>query len=172
MDWVPNGHALEPPFVGFAPLLDMCHQLVFLHVLVCLTVQLEVGLELCVVAAQLALVRVPHHRLPLVLREASLHVHVEAQHVQIICSELVAHSTLEELQRRVIRLRETFTQVHELLRHQLSTTQPHVQRDLATHCMKKKGEGEVRKAEFLPEDKHRAEHKLLPSATCVPTNTQ
>lgn len=98
MDWVPYGHALEPPLVGFAPLLDVCHQLEFLHVLVRLAVQLEVGLELRVVAAQLALVRVPHHRLPLVLGEAALHVHVQAQHVQIICGELVAHGALEELQ--------------------------------------------------------------------------
>lgn len=172
MDWVPNGHALEPPLVGFAPLLDMCHQLVFLHMLVRLTMELEVGLELGVVAAQLALVRVPHHRLPLVLREASLHVHVEAQHVQIICSELVAHSALEELQRRVIRLCETFTQVHELLRHQLSTTQPHVQGDLATHCTKKKGKKSSERLNFLPENIHRGEHKLLPRANCVPTNTQ
>lgn len=112
MDRIPNGHTLQPPLVGLATLLDMCHQLVFLHVLVRLTVELKVCLELSVVAAQLALVRVPHHCLPLVFGKAALHVHVEAQHVQIICGELVAHSTLEELQRRVICLRETLTQVH------------------------------------------------------------
>lgn len=52
-------YALEPPLVGLATLLDVGHQLVLLHVLVRLAVQLEVCLELGVVALELALVRVP-----------------------------------------------------------------------------------------------------------------
>lgn len=112
---VADGHTLEPPLVGLAALLDVGHQLVLLHVLVCLAVQLEVGLELGVVAAELALVRVPHHRLPLVLRQAALHVHVQAQHVQVVRRELVADGTLEELQRWVVGLDEALAQVHQLL---------------------------------------------------------
>ena len=115
VDRVADGHALEPPLVGFAALLDVGHQLVLLHVLVCLAVQLEVGLELRVVAAELALVRVPQHGLPLVLREAALHVHVQPQQLQGVRGELVADGTLEELQRRVVGLDEALAQVHQLL---------------------------------------------------------
>jgi hypothetical protein len=35
---VADGHTLEPPLVGLATLLDVGHQLVLLHMLVCLAV--------------------------------------------------------------------------------------------------------------------------------------
>ena len=126
VDRVADGHALEPPLVGLAALLDVGHQLVLLHVLVRLALQLEVGLELGAVAAELALVRVPHCGLPLLLREAALHAHVQPQQVQGVRAELVADGALEELQRRVVGLDEALAQVHQLLRHQLPAPEPHV----------------------------------------------
>lgn len=95
---VANGHALEAPLIALATLLDVCHQLILLDVLVSLAVQLKVGLELCGVVAQLALVRVAHHRSPLFLWERTLGTHVQAQHVQVVGSEVVAHGALEEFE--------------------------------------------------------------------------
>jgi len=66
--WVAYGHTFQTPFVAFAPFFDVGHKLVLLHMLVCLAVQLEVGLELSGIVAQLALVRVAHHSTPFFLR--------------------------------------------------------------------------------------------------------
>lgn len=65
--WIAYGHTFQSPFIAFASFFDVGHKLVLLHMLVCLAVQLEVGLELRGVVAQLALVRVTHHSTPLLL---------------------------------------------------------------------------------------------------------
>lgn len=133
MHWVSNGNTLQPPLVGFAPLLDVSHQLVLLYMFVSFAMQLKVGLQLGVVTTEIALVRIPHHGLPLLLRQVAFSSHVQAQHVQVVGREAVAYGALKEFQGRVVGLGKTLAKVHELLRDQLSTTQPHVQRDFTAH---------------------------------------
>lgn len=111
--WVPNGHTFESPLVGLASFFDVCHKLIFLHVLICLTVQLEVGLELGVVTAELTLVGIANECFPLLLGKVSLNVHVQTECLQVVRGESVADGTLEKLQGRVVRGRERFAEVHE-----------------------------------------------------------
>lgn len=80
----------------------MGHQLVLLHVLVCLAVQLKVGLKLRVVAAELALVDVAHHAAPLLFGQRALRVDVGIESLQAVRGVAVTHSTLVEAQRGVI----------------------------------------------------------------------
>lgn len=98
---IADGDALEAPLVGLASFFDVGHQLVLLHVLIGFAVELEVGLELRVVVAQLALVHVAHHGPPLVFWEQALGRHVRVQSLQAVRGEFVAHSTLEKFQQRV-----------------------------------------------------------------------
>lgn len=114
---VADGHAFQAPLVAFAPFLDVGHQLVLLDVLVRLAVQLEVGLELSGVVAQLALVGVAHDGVPLLLREAALRPHVHSQHIQVVCGETVADSTLKELEGGIAGLGQALSQGHQFFRH-------------------------------------------------------
>lgn len=102
--WVSNGHAFQSPLVAFASFLNMGNKLVLLNVLVRLAVELEIGLELSGVVAQLALVRFAHHCAPLLLRQAALGPHVDAKHIQVVSGEAVAHGALEEFERGVAGL--------------------------------------------------------------------
>lgn len=99
---VSDGDAFQPPLVSLPALLNVRHQLVLLHVLVGLAVELKVGLELRVVVAQFALVDVAHHGPPLILGEQALGRHVGAQALQAVRGELVAHGTLKDLLQRVV----------------------------------------------------------------------
>lgn len=99
--WIAYGHTFQTPFIAFAPFFDVGHELVFLHMLVCFAVQLEVGLELSGVVAQLALMRVSHHSTPLLLWQAAFSSHMHAKHIQVVSGEAVAHSTLKELERGI-----------------------------------------------------------------------
>lgn len=96
--WIADGNTFQAPFIAFAPFFNVGHKLVLLHVFVSLAVQLEVGLELSGVVAQLALVRVAHHCTPLLLWQAALSSHMHAKHIQVVSGEAVAHSALKELQ--------------------------------------------------------------------------
>lgn len=96
--WIAYGHTFQTPLIAFAPFFDVGHKLVLLHVFVCFAVQLEVGLELSGVVAQLALMRVSHHSTPLLLRQAAFSSHMHAEHIQVVSGKTVAHCTLKELQ--------------------------------------------------------------------------
>lgn len=96
--WIADGHTFQAPFIAFASFFDVGHKLVLLHMLVCLAVQLEVGLELSGVVAQLALVRVTNYSAPFLLRKATFCSHMHAKHIQVVSGEAVAHGALKELE--------------------------------------------------------------------------
>ena len=96
--WIAYGHTFQAPFIPFAPFFDVGYKLVFLHMLVCFAVKLEVSLKLGGVVAQLALMRVSHHSAPLLLRQAPFSSHMHAKHIQVVSGEAVTHSTLKELE--------------------------------------------------------------------------
>lgn len=77
-------------------------QLVLLSMFVSLEVELEVGLELRAIAAELAAVGVTGHLLPFSLWEAATHAAVVEQQLQVVCAEDVAHEAAEHLQGRAV----------------------------------------------------------------------
>lgn len=153
---IADGHTFQAPFIAFSALFDVGHQLVLLHMLVCFAVQLEVGLELSGVVAQLALVRVAQHGAPLLLWQTAFSSHMHAKHIQVVSGEAVAHSTLKELEGGIAGLRQTFSQGHQFLGHQLPAAQPHIHGNLCTywsaqetHMQQERGKGSKRCVEFI-----------------------
>lgn len=73
-----------------------------LHVLVCLAVQLKVGLKLSVVAAELALVDIADHAAPLLFGQRALGIDVGVESLQAVCGVAVAYCALVEAQRGVV----------------------------------------------------------------------
>lgn len=84
---------LEPRHLDARPL-----DLILLSMFVGLEVELEVGLELGAIAAELAAVGVTSYLLPLGLREAPAHAAVVEQQLQAVCAEGLAHEASEHLQ--------------------------------------------------------------------------